>query len=176
MKAMKVKDLALGMMASMAEESPYIYLREPNKKTCVLPVNYKQNIQNIMCAGNGWFEEFSRLIDTEEYLDSHFAWEIKFAGALEEAIEELGKTIKYNYISDSIEIEFTPEEIEAILSKLTKPTRNILNHFSRLVGDRIYSREYQERYHDYSAMAVETMKEWNKAKEENPDFVPQRIH
>ena len=48
MKAMKVKDLALGMMASIAEESPYQYIREPNRKTCVLPVNYKQNIRFIM--------------------------------------------------------------------------------------------------------------------------------
>ena len=174
MKPLKVKDLALGMMASIAEETPYHYLKEPNRKTCVLPVNYKQNIQNIMCAGNGWFEEFSRLIDTEEYLDSHFAWEIKFSGALQEAIEEMGKEMKYNYIFDRLEVEFTPEEIESILSKFTKPTRNILNHFSRLVVDRIYSREYQEQYHDYSAMAVQTMKEWNKAKEENPDFVPER--
>ena len=88
MKPLKIKDLALGMMASIAEESPYHYLKQPERKTCVLPVNYKQNIQNIMCAGNGWFEEFSRLIDTEEYLDSHFAWETKFAGAIQESIEE----------------------------------------------------------------------------------------
>ena len=63
MKPLKIKDLALGMMASLAEESPYHYIKEPNRKTCVLPANYKQNIQNISAAIMMWFLTFSQITD-----------------------------------------------------------------------------------------------------------------
>ena len=91
MKPLKIKDLALGMMASIAEESPYHYLKQPERKTCVLPVNYKQNIQNIMCEPNGWAEKFSNLIDIEAYFKDHFRWELMLSISIKEAVEELKK-------------------------------------------------------------------------------------
>ena len=171
-KSLRKQDLALGMIASMAEESPIIFLGNPDKKMCVLPASYKQNIQNIMCANNGWLEEFSVLIDTEEYLADHFGWELEFSMALEQTIKKLGKSFEYDFKGDMIKIEFTSKEVEDILSKFSNKTRNTLNHFSRLVRDRIYTRQYQEEYHDYSAIAVERMKMWNEARLNDPNFSP----
>ena len=171
-KPLSLKNLSLGLMASIAEESPIIYYKQPDRKACVLPASFKQNIQNIMCADNGWLEEFSELINVEDYLDDHFGWELEFATTLEKTIEELGKTFKYDLKRDSITIEFTAKEVEEILSKFPNKTRNVLNHFSRLVRDRIYTREYLERFHDYSALSVQRMKTWNEAKLRDPNFTP----
>ena len=36
--------------------------------------------------------------------------------------------------------------------------KKTMNHFVSLLGDYIYSREYQEEFHDYSSRSVQYMK------------------
>ena len=70
-------------------------------KNAVIPVDYKQRIENILCAENGWKEKFSILIDTDEYFQDHFAWEQKLAIQIKNILQQIGKNYEYNFEGDS---------------------------------------------------------------------------
>ena len=141
-------------------KSQIINLRDRNIKTIMIPVNYKQIIENIMCAGNGWDERFSVLINAEEYFDDHFVWEMKFAITLQEVLKEMQKPYKYDFVGDRLLIQIKQEQVDEILAKYpSKKLNDVMGHFANLFVDYIYTREYQENYHDLSAAAIKRMKE-----------------
>ena len=126
-----------------------------------------------MYAGNGWDEEFSTFIDTEEYFDNHFAWEIKFANCLKETLKEMKKTYKYDFVDDALYFNMTQEEIDAILSKFpNEKMRNTMDHFTNLLVDYIYTRDFAERYHDYRGSTSATIREINSKKLHEHDVKP----
>ncbi|MBR3891807.1 MAG: hypothetical protein IKJ30_07065 [Bacilli bacterium] len=173
-KTMDIKDFTYLFLATLADNSKIINLRDKKIRTIHLPVNYKQIFENIMYAGNGWDEEFSIFIDTEEYFDDHFAWEEKFASALKETLIELEKPYKYDFVNDRLLIDMKQEQVDAILAKYpSEKLRNIMDHFTNLVVDFIYTREYAENYHDYSAITSAKIREINKNKIE--DRIPQAL-
>lgn len=158
-KVLSLKQFTYLFLATMAEQSKIIQLN-PNKKDileCCIPATYKQNIQNIMCEPNGWAEKFSTLIDVEQYFDNHFTWEDLFSLQIEEALETLGKDYVYDFSTDTIRIEFTKGEVECLLKKFSKPAKENMDHFARLVGDFIYTRQYREQFHDLDAKSVQFM-------------------
>lgn len=157
-KTLTLKQFSYLFLASLANNSPIIDLKNKNNRVCVLPANFKQNIQNILCAENGWKEEFSYLIDTDSYFYNHFAWESAFASTLKQTITDLKKDYVYDMAQDCIRISFSQKEVDSILSRFPKARQAEADHFARLVGDFIYSREYQEAHHDHSALAVKYMK------------------
>ena len=66
------------------------------------------------------------------------------------------------------------EQFDEILSKYpSEKLRNIMDHFTNLVVDFIYTREYAENYHDYSAITSAKIREINKNKIE--DRIPQAL-
>lgn len=156
--ALDINDFVYLLLATLAENPKISDLKDRSKKIISLPVQYKQIIENILCADNGWKEEFSILIDTEEYFDDHFAWEQNLALALKQSLIDLNKTFEYDFEYDSLLISFTQDEINMILSQYPdEEVRNIMDHFANLLVDYIYTRKYQEEFHDYYASAVRKM-------------------
>lgn len=164
-QTLEVKDFVYLLLIKLADNSQI--MNSKKQKVVSIPSNYKQIIENILCSDNGWKDKFSMLIDTEDYFDDHFFWEKKLAATLKNVLDELDKEYKYNLMTDSIFIEFSEDEIENITKRYKDETINEeMTHFASLLVDFIYTREYQERFCDYSARAVEKMKNLNLAKTE----------
>lgn len=154
-----LNDFTILMIATLADNSKFIDSANGDKKIAVIPVDYKQRIENILCAENGWREEFSILINIDKYFEDHFAWEQQLAMQIKAVIEQLGKNFEYDFLGDSINISFTQKEIDFILSNYKDENmKNIMNHFTSLLSDFIYSRTFQEEFYDYSSRSVRYMK------------------
>ena len=144
---MKLKDFTYLMLACLANNSVYMHAKNGNNLTAYLPITYKQIIEEILCSENGWKEAFSVLINIEEYFKNHFIWEQELSCTLNEVLNELGKTIEYHHYSDSLIIHFTKEEVEEILNRYTKENLQlIMTHFTNLLTDYIFTREYVEHF------------------------------
>ena len=156
---LSLNDFTILMIATLADNSKFIDFANRDKRIAVIPVDYKQRIENILCAENGWKEEFSILINIDEYFEDHFAWEQQLATQIKAIIERLGKNFEYDFLGDSINISFIQKEIDFILSNYKDENmKNIMNHFTSLLSDFIYSRTFQEEFHDYSSRSVQHMK------------------
>lgn len=156
---LSLNDFTILMIATLADNSKFIDFANRDKRIAVIPVDYKQRIENILCAENGWKEEFSILINIDEYFEDHFAWEQQLATQIKAVIERLGKNFEYDFLGDSINISFIQKEIDFILSNYKDENmKNIMNHFTSLLSDFIYSRTFQEEFHDYSSRSVQYMK------------------
>ena len=169
-KVLDLKKFTYLFLATMAKKTPIIQLDAKNKHIldCRLPVNFKQNIQNIMCEQNGWAEKFSNLIDITEYFYDHFAWERKFSRAIDEVLKELNKKCTLDIECDSISIDFTEKEVNLILSKFPTPLKDNMNHFANLVADQIYTREFEEHFNEMSATSRKYMRDLYNARYHNP--------
>ena len=164
-KSLNINQFAILLIASLANNSKVIDCKNQDNKVAIIPVDYKQRIENILCTENGWQEKFSALINVKEYFDDHFAWEQQLATQIKTIVKKMGKKMKYNIEGDSINISFSKKEVDFLLSHF-KDEKIIekMNHFTSLLGDFIYSREYQEEFHDYSAISVQYMKKINQGK------------
>lgn len=156
--SLDINDFTLLLLATLAINSRIIYLEDKNKKTITLSIQYKQIIENILCTENDWKEEFSVLIDMEEYFKDHFAWERKFALSFKQTLNQLNKSLEYDFEDDAFLIDFTNDEANEILAKYPDETlRNIMTHFVYLLMDDTYTRYYQENVYDHFAPTVERM-------------------
>lgn len=106
-KILNINDFVYLLLATLAQEPRIIDLKDKSKKIISLPIQYKQIIENILCADNGWKEEFSILIDTEEYFENHFIWEQKLALALKQALINLNKTFEYDFEYDRLNLFYS---------------------------------------------------------------------
>lgn len=155
---LEMKKFVYLMLAMLAKNSKIIDLKDSDRKIVPLPVNYKQIIENILCADNGWKDEFSILIDTEEYFEDHFGWEFRLSTTLKQVLSDLKKDFRYDFENDRLLIDFTTDEINSIISNYEdKNLLDVMEHFTYLLVDYIYTRSFQERFHDYSASAVKKM-------------------
>jgi len=171
-KSLPIEEFVTLLLAILANDSKMIDLDNKDKKIVSLPSNYKQIIENILCAENGWKEKFSILIDTEDYFDDHFGWETNLAFALEKVLKELNKDVCYNFLTDRILVEFNQKEIDMIIDKYQDEyLKNTMNHFANLLNDYIYTRSFQEKFYDYSALAVDKMKKLNREKNTDDNFL-----
>jgi len=157
-KTLSINEFVYLLLATLAQNSRIFDMKDRSKKIISLPIQYKQIIENILCADNGWKEKFSVLIDTEEYFENHFAWEQKLALTLKQTLIDLNKTFEYDFEYDKLLISFTQEEINMILSQYpNEGLKNIMEHFANLLVDYIYTREFQEKHYDYYASTVSKM-------------------
>ena len=157
-KTLNINEFVYLLLATLAQNPIIFDMKDRSKKIISLPIQYKQIIENILCADNGWKEEFSVLIDIEEYFENHFAWEQKLSLTLKQALIDLNKTFEYDFECDKLLIYFTQDEINMILSKYTdEELKNIMDHFANLLVDYIYTREFQEEHYDYYAPTVRKM-------------------
>ncbi len=158
-KALSLNGFTILLIATLANNSKVIDLINKDNKVAVIPVDYKQRIENIMCAENGWKDRFSVLIDIDEYFDDHFAWEQQLALQIKNVLQQMNKTFEYDFVSDSIYVSFSQREIDLILSHYKHDNiKIIMNHFASLISDNIYSREFQEQFYNYNSRSIQYMK------------------
>lgn len=162
-KVLSISDFVYLLLATLAQDSGIIDLKDKSKKIVTLPIQYKQIIECILCAENGWKEEFSVLIDIKEYFDDHFMWEQKLGITLKQVLVDLNKNIEYDSRYDKLLICFTDEEIKMIFKKYPdEELKYVMNHFASLLVDYIYTRKFQEEYCDYYALTVAKLHNMNK--------------
>lgn len=165
-KTLSINKFATLLIASLADNSRVIDYNNLDNKVAVIPADYKQRIENIICAGNGWQNEFSPLININEYFEDHFAWEQQLATQIKIILKKMGKKMKYDIENDSIKISFSQKEVDSLLSNYKdNKVIQIMDHFVSLMGDVIYTREFQEEFHDYNAKSIQYMKKMKKNKE-----------
>ena len=73
-------DFTYLLLATFAQKNIRHDLENKNIKTAVLPLYYKEVIEQILCDPNRWKYMFSILIDMDAYFNNHFLWEVKFNG------------------------------------------------------------------------------------------------
>lgn len=167
-KSLSLEEFVTFLLATLANNTKIISLGDSDKKIASFSSNYKQIIENILCADTNWKEKFSCLIDTEEYFDDHFAWEMNLAFAFEKVLKELNKDVCYDFLMDRILVEFNQSEIDIIISNYQDEYLiNTMDHFANLLTDLIYTRRFQEEFYDYSAKAVQKMKKLNEDEDNN---------
>lgn len=133
-KTLTLKQFSWLLLAKLAENASIIDLNNRERRICSLPTNYKQIIQDILTANETWKEWFSCLIDTESYFDNPYVWEAKLADTLNETLKRLNKKYSYNFENDTIDIDFTQEEIYYILSCFSKNVLKQMEHFASLMA------------------------------------------
>ncbi len=146
---MSLTDFVYLLLATLAQKNLLIDFRNKNIKTVVLPLNYKEVIEEILCQGNGWKEEFSILIDMDEYFNNHFLWKKKFTKELIDTINKLDKKMEYDLEFDRIIIRFSNQEVKNILDRYYGIDDNIqitIDHFANLLNDFIFTRRYKEEF------------------------------
>ena len=73
-------------------------------------------------------------------------------------LNSLNKKIDYDLVMDSFRVSFTTDEVNDILSKYNnEKLLNTMDNFTNLLTDLIYTRQFQERFYDYSARSVKKM-------------------
>ena len=158
-KTLSLNEFTILMIATLADNSKIIDWENRDKRIAVLPVDYKQRIENILCSENGFKEKFSILIDIDEYFQDHFAWEEKLAIQIKNFLQRMGKDFEYDFVMDSLNISFTQKEIGLILSNYRNNNiKKIMRHFTSVMSDNIYTREFQEHFYDYNSRSVLYMK------------------
>lgn len=156
---MEINQFADLLLADLAKQSQVVILGDPDHKEFYLPMNYKQIIQCILTAKNGWKDRFSILIDTDEYFQNHFLWELELTKAILQVVKGLGKEIEMALTTDCLVITYSQKEITAVLSKYSMDQIEVMDHFANLLQDDIFRRPYQERFKDHYAESVETMRQ-----------------
>lgn len=131
------------LLADLASKTRNIWTE--NTKYAFLPMDYKNRIEQIMYAENGWGIKFSKLIDINEYYEKQRQWEDNLGEALSETLSELKKDspISYNFQTDTISIPFTIKEISKIKQRYDNEVLEIMDHFSNLIEDYAFSREFK---------------------------------
>lgn len=157
--ALPIHDFTRLFLAKMADNSIAINFNQPENKYADIPFNYRERIENILCANNGWKEKFSFLIDIDEYFKDHFYWERVFADELLKVAKELDKNFRFDIVSEYMSVAFSTKEVNKILSNYDHGIVALMDHFVNLVIDAIYSREFLEQFTDYTARSREKMHE-----------------
>lgn len=140
---MELEDFVYLMLSHLASSTKIHMLLSPNLKTASIPLEYKQIIEEILYSDNNWKYEFSTFIDMNKYFTNQLSWEKDFASTLEKVLKKLNKTSEINLITDTINIVFTPEEIESIQQKYDEKTNLAMNHFVNLLGNNVFTRDFQ---------------------------------
>lgn len=153
---LNIDDFTALLLATLANE--FRTLQDEEARTAVLPMQYKQIIENILCMKKSWRREFSILINTDEYFLDHFLWEEKLAVSIKNFLDKYNKSLECDLKDDKLKIAFTPQEVDDILAKYPdKKVKCAMKHFVYLFDSYIHSRIYQERFYDYYAKSVELM-------------------
>lgn len=158
-KVLSLNDFLTLLLVHLANNSEWVDKNNPKNKYACIPFAYKEIIQNILCAENGWKEKFSVLINVDEYFDNHFIWEMNMSDSLDTLLTDLGKTVVPDFQRDQFVIAFTDSEVSQIMKKYSDvDTNDVMEHFARLLNDFIYTRRFKEEFINYSSKSVEHMK------------------
>lgn len=169
-KNLDLTDFTYLLLATLAKKNiRYDGIRyNKNIKTAVLPLYYKEVIERILCNPNRWKYMFSVLIDMDDYFNDHFIWELKFSRELDKVVGELNKKMILDLECDQILIKFSNEEIEEILAKysdIDEEVKKRLDHFTNLLNDVIFERQFVEEFYrdrNFTAIHLEEIEKYNK--------------
>lgn len=165
-KCLSLYDFVTLMLIHLAKKSQIIDMRYQDLKYACIPFAYKEIIQNILCAENRWKEMFSTIINVNEYFDDHFRWETLMSNTLDKVIKNMNKTVIVDFVRDKFIITFTDDEINNLIKQYpNEKINNSVDHFTNLLNDYIYTREYKENFYDYSSRSVEKMRILKKKEE-----------
>lgn len=92
------------------------------KRSARLFPNYKAKIEEAMYSKEA--SKYLQLIDSYHYYERQANWEMALSDCLNEYLKN--KKWKYDFRYDCIEIEFTIDEINNILSKYDEETKKIM--------------------------------------------------
>lgn len=109
----------------------------------MLNADYKRIIEDIMYQENGWGIKFAELINIYSYYEFQLDWERKLGKTIQRVINNLHKDFRFDFENDSIEIDFTEEEIKNIKGNYDNHSLEIMNHFSNLIASYAFSRRYK---------------------------------
>ena len=140
---MDINNFALLLLADMASKSKIFYSDKQNSMTASLPLNYCEVIEKIMYEENGWGIKFAELIDIYSYYECQSDWEQKLSIIIAKVLKE--EKLNSNLILEHsyIEIQFTKAQIEEIRNRFDENTLMVMDHFSNLLGDNIFTRSWQ---------------------------------
>ena len=166
-KNIDLEDFTYLLLATLAKKNIRHDLRNKNIKTAVLPLYYKEVIKGILCNPNRWKYMFSVLIDTDEYFRNHFSWEMKFSRELNNTVNKLNKKMVFDLELDQILIKFTDEEVKEVLARynnIDEEVKTRLDHFTNLLNNVIFTREYMEEFYlnrNFNAIHKEEIDKYN---------------
>jgi len=143
-----MKHFVLLLLADLASKTQIIYLNDNKNKIACLSTEYKKIIEDIMYQENGWGIRFATLINIHTYYEFQSDWKKKLGKTIEKVIKELNKEFVYNFENDRIEIEFTKEEINDIKSNYDEETLTIMDHFTNLINDTTFTRNWDLEMND----------------------------
>ncbi len=157
---LSMHDFVKLLFAMLAKESNEVYPRRSKTATIRIPFNYRERIENILCAGNGWKEEFSILIDTEDYFEDHFFWEERLSIEMLAVAKQLNRKFQFDLVNEQIILQLSFMEVNSILSSCKdEEVKKTMKHFASLVLCSLYGREHQEEFVDYTARSRKLMHE-----------------
>ena len=160
--ALSIHDFAELMLAMLAKSSESVFTKDNVQYNIIyIPFNYRERIENILCADNGWKEKFSTLINVDEYFEDHFWWEERLASEIINFAKARKKDISCDIYTEHIIIIFTETEIKEILYRFDTENIKQMRHFTALMVSRIYGRRHKEQIFDHSAKSVAKMKKMN---------------
>lgn len=140
---MDMKNFALLLLADLARKSKTHYSDNQELMTACLPLNYCEIIEKIMYEENGWGIKFAELIDIYSYYECQSDWEQKLgiiiAKVIKEEVLNSNLILEHNYI----EIQFTKVQVEEIRNRFDNKTLIVMDHFSNLLNDNIFTRSWQ---------------------------------
>lgn len=140
---MDMKNFVLLLLTDLARKSKIHYFNNQELMTACLPLNYCEIIEKIMYEENGWGIKFAELIDIYSYYECQSDWEQKLGKIITKVIknESLSSNLilEHNYI----EIHFTKAQIEEIRNRFDEDTLILMDHFSNLLNDSIFTRRWQ---------------------------------
>lgn len=156
--ALSLHEFTRLFLAQSALNSRVVTKRNSVEYYVSLPFNYRERLENILCADNGWKERFSPLIDVEDYFEDHFWWEERFSAEIVKVAKEMDKKIDFDLVRERVSVVFLDDDIKQIQGQFDIQTIDIMNHLVCLVDAYIYSRRYKEELFDYSAKCTAKMR------------------
>ena len=133
------------LLAKLAEHSHAINFSDLSEKDAAIPFNYRERIESILRTNNGWREEFSVLIDLEDYFEDRDNWEERLAQELLYVTKELGKEMIVDFVHGYVSVIFKVDEIKQIYQEYNPQLVKIMDHFANLVLTNMLFRRYLKR-------------------------------
>ena len=118
------------LLVSLANKENYPKFNENSSiRIAELPLNYKEQIEEAMFSDSDKIKDFLQLIDSYQYYEHQSKWEMSLADSFKRYLQSHNKSAEYNFHFDYIEIKYTTEEVERILSEYDEKVKEIMESF-----------------------------------------------
>ena len=135
-------ELLLANLAYNSTDYSIDYNR-PELRTFYLSTEYNKIIEDIMYQENGWGIRFAQIINIHSYYEYQLDWEKKLSRTIEKVLKELNAEYYYDFEYNFIVIKLSTFEITRIRNAADKELTEIMHHFSNLVNDASFKREFR---------------------------------